>query len=75
MRGIFGIVSLLVVLAIVGVLARKQMGASTPTVTSAPGAPAVSAPGATPQQQVQDVKKAVEATLQAPRPMPEDSKP
>lgn len=71
MRALFGIVSLLVVLAIVGVLARKQLGGATAVV---PGA----TPGATPQQQSQQVqqqfKQSVEGAMQQARPMPEDTK-
>lgn len=71
MRAIFGIVGLLIVLAIVGVLAKKQLG---PTASVVPGA----APAASPQQQSQQVqqqiKQTVESTLQQARPMPEDNK-
>lgn len=71
MRAIFGIVGLLIVLAIVGVLAKKQLGTTASVV---PGA----APAATPQQQSQQVqqqiKQTVESTLQQARPMPEDNK-
>jgi hypothetical protein len=68
MRAIFGIVSLLVVLAIVGVLAQKQL-------SSAPAVPGTTA-GATPQAQSeqvqQQVKQSVEATLQQARPAAEE---
>jgi hypothetical protein len=71
MRALFGIVSLLVVLAIVGVLAKKQLGGTTAV---APGA----TPGATPQQQSQQiqqqVKQSVEGAMQQARPMPDDTK-
>ena len=74
MRGLFGIVGLLLTLAIVGVLAKKQMGALT---TVAPPAGFASAPaGATVQQQSQliqqQVKQSVENTMQQARPMPDD---
>ena len=72
MRALFGIVSLLVVLAIVGVLAKKQLGSTTTAVV--PGA----TPGTTPQQQSQQiqqqVKQSVEGALQQARPMPDDTK-
>lgn len=80
MRSLFGIVSLLIVLAIVAVLAKKQLGA----VTSPPSKAATDAgvtlpittPGASPQQQSeqmqQQVKQAVEASLQQARPLPDD---
>ena len=74
MRGLFGIVGLLLTLAIVGVLAKKQMGALT---TVAPPAGFASAPaGATVQQQSQliqqQVKQSVESTVQQVRPMPDE---
>ena len=71
MRGIFTIVGLLVVLAIVGITAKKQLHAGV--APAVPGSTA-SAPAATPQQQVQQYKSAVEAALQQPRPAPDDSK-
>ena len=71
MRALFGIASLLIVLAIVGVLAKKQLGGSTAVV---PGA----APSATPQQQSQQiqqqVQQSVEGAMQQVRPMPDDNK-
>jgi hypothetical protein len=70
MRAIFTIGGLLVVLAIVGVLAKKQLSAGVAPVT--PGSTA--AAPATPQQQVQQFKNAAEAAMQQPRPMPDDSK-
>ncbi len=71
MRALFGIASLLIVLAIVGVLAKKQLGG---TASVAPGA----APEASPQQQgqqiQQDIKQAVEGAMQQARPIPDDTK-
>lgn len=70
MRALFGIVSLLVVLAIVGVLAKKQLGGTSAVVPEA-------APGTTTQQQSQQVQQqiqqSVEGAMQA-RPMPDDTK-
>jgi hypothetical protein len=79
MRAIFSIVSLLMVLAIVGILVKKQLGSQVVATPPAAGMPAISAipAGATPQaqsQQVQQqVKQAVEGAMQA-RPMPTDDK-
>lgn len=74
MRAIFSIMSLLVVLAIVGFLVKKQLGSQV-TVPAAAGMPATSA-GATPQaqsQQVQQqVKEAMQGAMQQARPMPDD---
>jgi hypothetical protein len=68
MRVILGVLSLLLVLATVGVLVKKQMGALAVAPTLAPAA--------TPQQQSQQlqqqVRQSVEGSLQQARPMPED---
>jgi hypothetical protein len=72
MRGVFGVLGLLIALAVVAVLAKKQMSAVTVTV---PGI-ASPEPGTTPQQQSQQIQKqigqSVENSLQQARPMPED---
>ncbi|HEX2546760.1 MAG TPA: hypothetical protein VHL79_17895 [Ramlibacter sp.] len=76
MRAIFGVLSLLVVVAIVGLLVKKQL--STPMVrtavpaTSTPGTSA--APPPTPKQQVEQFKTNVDAAVQQARPMPDDTK-
>ena len=66
MRMVFGVLSLLFVVAVIGVLAKKQLG----TVLGA------SSPGTTPQQQSQQlqnqVKKSVEDAMRQTRPEPED---
>jgi hypothetical protein len=80
MRSIAGILGLLVVLAIVGLLAKTQLGGmgSKPAAPNASGVtmPVVT-PNATPQQQShqiqQQVQQSVEGALQA-RPMPDDNK-
>jgi len=73
MRAVFGVLSLLIVVAVVGFLAKKQLSsvAAPPAVTATPGTPA---PGATPKQQMDQLKQGLDATLQQPRPMPEDTK-
>lgn len=79
MRAIFSILSLVIVLAGVGLLAKKQLSSvSNPAITlpadSGVTLP-ITTPGATPQQQSQqiqeEVKKSLEAAMQA-RPMPDD---
>ena len=76
MRVIFGVLSLLVVVAIVGILAKKQLGSgvapATPGSVSSDGT--VTAPTGTPKQQVDQFKKAAEAAVQQPRPMPDETK-
>lgn len=64
MRGVFGILGLVIVAAIVGLLAKKQLNAVAPAAASSPsGQPTAAAP----QQQVQQVRQAAEAALQSPR--------
>ena len=62
MRSLFGIAGILVTLAIVGLLVKKQL------------APVAS--GTSPQQQSEQtqsqVKQSIEAAMQKPRPMPDD---
>ena len=85
MRAVLGVVSILIVLAVVGVLAKKQLGV-TPAVPIHPQNPALvdpsaalplTSPGATAQvrsQQIQQqIKQSVEAGMQ-PRAMPDDAK-
>jgi len=77
MKAIFSLVSLVVVLGIVALLAKKQLTAVTqPPAILVPGvgAGAVNIPAGTPPQAVpQQFKSAVETTLQQPRPV-DDSK-
>ena len=77
MRVIFGVLSLLIVVAIVGVLAKKQLSSiapvSGPPPAAAPGTMAT--PTGTPQQQVQQFQKAVQGAVdQQPRQMPDEPK-
>ena len=71
MRMIFGVLGLLIVLAVVGQLAKKQMGSLSVT---APGV-SVPASGATPQQSQQlqkNIGQTIDSSLQQARPMPDD---
>jgi len=61
MRAIFGVVSLLVVLAIVGLMAKKQLQAVN--AVSAPAAATGSAAG-TPQERSQQVQQRVQQDVQ-----------
>lgn len=78
MRTIFGVLSLLIVVAIIGVLAKKQLSPAPVKVAPADAGLALPAPaaGATPQQQSQQiqnqVRQSLENTMQQARPMPED---
>lgn len=78
MRAIFGVLSLLIVVAIIGVLAKKQLSPTPVKVAPADAGLALPAPAAdaTPQQQSQQiqnqVRQSIENTMQQARPMPED---
>ena len=78
MRAIFGVLSLLMVVAVIAVLAKKQLSPAPVKLTPADAGLAVPAPadGATPQQQSQQiqnqVRQSLETTMQQARPMPED---
>jgi hypothetical protein len=75
MRAIFTICGLLVVLVIVGMLAKKQLTAGVaPVPAGTTAGSTMAAPRGTPQQQVQQFKNAVEGAMQQPRPMPDDTK-
>ena len=78
MRGVFTVLSLLVVVAIMGVLVKKQMGslagpAALPAVPGA-AAPAPGTPPASPQQTVKQFQQAVQGQMEQVRPMPDDTK-
>jgi hypothetical protein len=70
MRAVFSVVGLLLVVAVVALLARKQF-ASVPAPAGV-ASPAAAAPGATPQQQVRQFQQAVQQQMQQPRPVPDD---
>lgn len=80
MRTILGVLSLLLVVAVMGVLAKKQLGAATSM--QLPAASAASAPTGTAgvgvtvpqqsQQLQQQIKQSVEASMQQARPEPDD---
>ena len=75
MRAVAGVMVLLLALALVAVLVKKQSGAVTsPTVTSTAPAEAALPPTQLPQLP-QQVKSQVEGLLQAPRPEPEGVQP
>jgi hypothetical protein len=72
MRAIFTVAGLLVVLAIVGVLAKKQLDASRVPATA--GSTQGAAAPATPQQQVRQFQQNLDGALQQARPMPDETK-
>jgi hypothetical protein len=72
MRAIFGVLGLLVVVAIVGLLAKKQLNPGVPPKSG--DSAEVAVPAGTPRQQVEQVQQAVQGVMQQARPMPDDDK-
>ncbi len=76
MRMIFSITGLLIVVAVIGAIAKKQLAVvapSTQTLSSAPSS--TSTPGAalsTPRPTASEIKQSVETMLQTPRPGTEE---
>ena len=82
MRAVFGLVGLVVALAIVGLLVKKQLAATRTPVPALQTATGAAAPASVPtgtvreqsQQVQQQVKQQMESLMQQTRPMPEDEK-
>jgi hypothetical protein len=75
MRMAFGVLSLLIVVAIIGVLAKKQLGAVSGPAPGAETTQGVSVPTGMPKQQVDQFRKSVESAVQqAPRQSEEPAK-
>jgi Na+-transporting methylmalonyl-CoA/oxaloacetate decarboxylase gamma subunit len=80
MRVIFGVLSLLIVLAVVGTLVKKQLTGVAPISVDAQDASQAGNPASAPagnarqqsQQIQQQVKQSIEAAMQQARPVPED---
>ncbi|MDQ6881558.1 MAG: hypothetical protein M3150_05650 [Pseudomonadota bacterium] len=77
MRALFGVLGLLVVVLVIGLLAKKQLGsmAGPPGLPTPAGtAPSGAAGPVSPQQTVRRFQQAVEGQMQQARPMPDDPK-
>jgi hypothetical protein len=74
MRIVFGALSLLIVLAIVGVLAKKQLGSAGAGATTATSTQGVTTPTGTPKQQVDQFKQSVDKAMQQSRPVTDETK-
>ena len=80
MRPVLGVLSLLIALAIAGVVVNRELAVHPRTAVTAPSGSGVVVPAATrdatPQQQneqiQQQVKQSVETTMQQARPVPDD---
>lgn len=70
MKAVFSVLGLVLVLAIVGLIARKQIGAVAQPTISAPGMPTPAGQNVREQSQSmqQQTRQAVEAVMQQPRP-------
>lgn len=73
MRAVFSILGLLVVVAIVGLIAKKQLTAGVAPASGGSVA-GVAAPSGTPKQQVEQFQNALQGAMQQARPMPDDAK-
>ena len=77
MRGMFGLIGLVIVLALVGLLAKKQLTATQAPVPAlqVPGQPAPTGNVRAQSQQIQQqVQQQMDSLMQQPRPMPDDAK-
>jgi hypothetical protein len=74
MRALLSVLGLVMVLGIVGLLAKKQLAAGVAPASTAQPAPGAEAPAATPRQQVQQYEQAVQGALQQARPLPDDTR-
>jgi type IV secretory pathway TrbF-like protein len=80
MKAIFGVLSLLIVVAVVGTLVKTQRTGVTPISITPQEAGQVAAPASAPQgnaqqqsQQIQQqVRQSLDAAMQQARPVPED---
>jgi hypothetical protein len=75
MRMVFGVLGLLIVVAIVGMVAKNQLTSmSRPSASTSASGTGVAAPVGTPKQQVDQVRQSVESALQKPRPDADETK-
>ena len=76
MRAIFGVLSLLLVLAVVGLLVKKQLVSTQQALPALTLPSAPSKPAGTVQEQSQEIqqqyKQALDAAVQQARPVPDD---
>ena len=80
MRVVFGVLSLLMALAVAGVVVKNQLAALSGAAIGVPGSAAVAVPATTPaaaqrpqSAQIQSqVKQSLEAAMQQARPVPDD---
>ena len=77
MRMLFGVVSLLIALAVVGLLAKKQFNTEASRAAAVPGTPPATGASAQVQPQItpvpDQIKAAVDAAMQQKRPGLDDN--
>jgi len=77
MRMLFGVVGLLIALAVVGLLAKKQVTVAVPSAAVVPGTPPAAGASAQVQPQLtpvpDQIKAAVDAAMQQKRPGLDDN--
>lgn len=74
MRAMFGLIGLVIVLALVGLLVKKQMATTKAPVPALQGASAPTGSVREQSQQMQEqVKQQMDSLMQQARPMPEDA--
>ena len=71
MRAVVSVLGLVIVVAVIGLVAKKQLTAVAPAPATTVAEQPAAAP---PQQQVQQLRQAAEAAMQSPRAMPDASK-
>ena len=71
---VFGLVGLVVALAIVGLLVKKQLASPVAAPVSVEGVSAMPAPASNPRQVQEQFKQSLDAAMQQARPMPDEAK-
>ncbi|MBS0340723.1 MAG: hypothetical protein JSS56_09355 [Proteobacteria bacterium] len=69
-----GLVGLVVALAVVGLLVKKQLTTPVAPAVSVEGAGTLGAPASNPRQAQEQFKQSLDAAMQQPRPMPDEAK-
>ena len=72
MMRVFGVLGLVLALAIVGLLVKRQLGTTVAPVLPSPAGQ--SAPAANPRQVQEQFKQSLDAAMQQPRALPDEAK-
>ena len=71
---IFGLIGLVVALAIVGLLMKKQLTGTAARAVSVQGPGTLGAPASNPRQVQEQFKQSLDAAMQQPRDVPDEAK-